>query len=239
MKNLLCYLGFHVWESGKCHCVRAECLALNPDDGSHDWTRDCECCRRYPCGKTRVNGHKWDGCKCSNCGKTRDEGHKWAGCKCSVCQKTRDEEHIWQGCRCSVCRKTRDQEHTWQGCKCSVCGKTQDTGHDWSKDCQKCARCSQVRNAGHEWSDGKCSKCGVRECDWKCYKEGHKWIQYGEGRKCDNCLKKEFPEFSEWLSAKYGHRMPTFNVSDFLTNQGVTGRRNLEEKYRAARERFN
>ena len=32
-----------------------------------------------------MNGHKWNGCKCSRCGELRDEQHDWNGCTCRVC----------------------------------------------------------------------------------------------------------------------------------------------------------
>jgi len=75
------------------------------------------------CGKTRVNQHEFNGCKCSKCGKKRDNQHDWNGCKCSKCGKKRDGQHQWNGCKCSKCDKTRDEQHQWIGCKCSKCGK--------------------------------------------------------------------------------------------------------------------
>jgi len=157
--RLRCAVGFHEWSGCRCWCGKTR-------DEGHNWN-GCKCCW---CGKTRDEFHRWDqDCEwCGVCDQRRFLAHGWTGCKCDKCGKTRDLGHDWaEDCEgCPRCGKRRSGAHGWTGCKCDKCGKTRDEGHDWAKDCdrtsdcEKCLRCGRNRGADHEWDGYKCTKCG-------------------------------------------------------------------------------
>jgi hypothetical protein len=181
-------------------------------DKNHFWKKD-DCNRCSKCGKTRKDGHNWDGCKCSKCGQTREEHHSWDGCICSKCKKikTTSGNHLFvpfgyndvircKYCHCfqdnknSFCENVplNDEFHEWNGCKCIKCGLIKDENHSVN-NCI-CEICNKII---HTWAGCKCSKCG-KERDanhsWegckcsKCEKirnENHSW----EGCKCSKCEK--------------------------------------------------
>lgn len=96
--------------------------------GLHDWSANCERCRR--CDARRSGRHQWDNCRCKVCGKERT--HQWDGCKCCECCKTRDAEHRWDRCHCIVCGATEYAKHIWTGDACGVCGTQRCPADIWA-----------------------------------------------------------------------------------------------------------
>lgn len=74
----MCIVGFHRWNGCKCW----KCGKRKTHDGDHDWSRDCQKCRR--CGGQRDIAHEWVGCTCYRCEKLRSEGHQWRGRKAGL-----------------------------------------------------------------------------------------------------------------------------------------------------------
>ena len=56
-------------------------MGINCLLGNHDWTQDCGRCAQ--CGKTRVDAHRSEKCRCTKCGAHLP--HRWVNETCSEC----------------------------------------------------------------------------------------------------------------------------------------------------------
>ena len=186
-----CYFGFHYFAKGaddalltKLHWEHRagrehgeECLVCGITQelaslghshmkcglGFHVWKDSCEECSI--CGRTRLNAHTWDVCKCTKCGAQRDqsyEGHDWSkDCEeCSRCGQKLDKRHAdhrWgYGRECIICKTKCDLGHKWRyekvdelngGDKCMRCGKRRAHQHDYFfslRNTEKCFKCGET-----------------------------------------------------------------------------------------------
>jgi hypothetical protein len=96
----------------------------------------------------------------------------------------------------------------------------------------------------------------VEKKKWQCEQAGgHNHKRLNECWECTECGKRHFPPFKDWLIANYSDsisksvtdfdlgrindiRAAQHHVGDFLANQGVTGRQELNQKYEEAKSRF-
>ena len=106
-----------------------------------------------------IDGHIWDGCKCTKCGKIRNEGHRFQPVP-GACAHA-----------CSACGKIK-KKHNFEPVpgKCELkcaCGKTRD-GHNFQpvpgRCLKQCPDCGQIESIPHIYDNKRrCQRCGQKE----------------------------------------------------------------------------